>query len=158
MAPKSPAHFLPIGFVSLFVPFCLFLQSKKDLEKVGGKILQNVEQMRAECNPAMPAHVSQRAVTALGPNFVDFDPLWTTLFRSQKRLAKKATTKTQKRRLNIFWGVLTDFGLNLGGGFGGKFATFSLFFTTPAPKAAQRDPGAPPASKCIQNEPKWTPK
>ena len=46
------------------------------------------------------------------------------------------------------------------GGLGrtGFFITFSLFAKTPAPKAAQRDPGAPPASKCIQNEPKWTPK
>jgi hypothetical protein len=45
-----------------------------------------------------------------------------------------------------------------GGALGGKFATFALFFTTPAPKAAQRDPGAPPASKCSQNDPKWSPK
>ena len=45
-----------------------------------------------------------------------------------------------------------------GGALGGKFATFALFFATPAPKAARRDPGAPPASKCSQNDPKWSPK
>ena len=30
---------------------------------------------------------------------------------------------------------------------GASFALFGLFFIPPAPKAAQRDPGAPPASK-----------
>jgi hypothetical protein len=63
MEAKSPAHFLQIGFVSLFVSFCHFLESEKDLEKGRGKINKNVEKMRAECNPPMPAHVSQRAFT-----------------------------------------------------------------------------------------------
>ncbi len=104
MAPKSPPHFLQLGLVSLFVPFCHFLESKKDLEKVRGKIYHNVEKMRAACNPPMPAHVSQRAVTDFGPILSTFTPLWTTLFRSQNRLAKKATKKPQKRRRNIFFG------------------------------------------------------
>ena len=91
--------------------------------------------------------------------FVDFDPLWTTLFRSQNRPSEKATKKPQKRRLKMcFFGFGRFLPQFRGGALGGKFALFPLFFTTPAPKAAQRVSGAPPASKWLQNEPKWTPK
>ena len=57
MEPKSPAHFLQLGFVSLLVPFCHFLESKKDLEKVRGKIYQKVEKMRAIQAQIGRAHV-----------------------------------------------------------------------------------------------------
>ncbi len=151
MEAKSPAHFLPIVFLSLSVPFCHFLDSKTYLEKAREKTYQKVENMRAACNPPMPAHVSQRAFPDFCPLLPILPPLWTTLFRSENRRAKKNTKKTQKRRLNMFFGDLGRKCLQIvtrgDGERTGFLDTFSLFFTPPAPKAAQRDPSAPPASK-----------
>ena len=96
MEPKSPAHFLQLGFVSLFVPFCHFLESKKDLEKGRGKIYQNVEKMRAECNPPMPAHVSQRAVTDFGPLLSTLTPFGRHFF-APKTDPRKRPPKNHKK-------------------------------------------------------------
>ena len=79
------------------------------------------------------------------------DRMWTPPvddpFSLPKPTLEKDPQKTRKNTTKYvfggFWSILGS----ILGGLWGKFLTFSLFFTTPAPKAAQRAQGAPPASK-----------